>query len=266
MKKYLSFLLAAVLLIGTLALSGCQQKSSADLAAVKEKGTLVVGVIDAKPLSQLNDEGEWTGLSVDLARAFGKKLGVDVTFKEIDWAEMEHLLNDKTIDCVASALTLTSDRRAVMECTKAYINNAQVVVTKAADARKYTSAEDCLQLKIAVLDGSTHEQLAKENGFIILAKDSTEDALKAVSDGTADAAIINSTYATTAIGKGNAFPDLARAFRLKNNKIGFAFRKGSDLAEQMNDFFVTSYTSGQMKKMAKQYSVEKLLVEQVTEQ
>lgn len=266
MKKYLSILLTAVLLISMLALSGCNSNVTADVEYVKDQGKLVVGVIDAPPLTELNDEGEWTGLAADLARGFGKELGVDVEFKEIDWTQMEHLLNDKTIDCVASALTLTAERRAVMSCTKAYLNNSQIVVTKAENARKYTSAEDCLQLKIAVLDGSTHETLAKENGFIIMAKDSTENALKAVSDGSADAAIVNSIYATTAIGKGNEFPDLARSFRLKNNKIGFAFRKDSELATKMNDYFVTVYTSGQMKQMASKYAIQKLITEQVTEQ
>ncbi len=255
MKKYVSILLAAVMLISILAFSGCTKSTTEDVEYIRQKGTLVVGVIDAPPLTVLNDEGEWSGFAADLLRSFGKKLGVDVEFKEIEWDEMEHLLNDKTIDCVSSALTLTADRRAVMECTKAYLNNSQILVTKAANARRYTSAED-----------STHEDLAKDNGFIILAKDSTEDVLKAVSDGEADAAIINSIFATTAIGKGNQFPDLARSFRLKDNKMGFAFRKGSAIAEQMNNFLVTSYTSGQMKKLAAQYSIEKLLVEQVTEQ
>ena len=266
MKNYLSILLTAVLLISMLALSGCNSNVTADVEYVKDQGKLVVGVIDAPPLTELNDEGEWTGLAADLARGFGKELGVDVEYKEIDWTQMEHLLNDKTIDCVASALTLTAERRAVMSCTKAYLNNSQIVVTKAENARKYTSAEDCLQLKIAVLDGSTHETLAKENGFVIMATASTENALKAVSDGSADAAIVNSIYATTAIGKGNEFPDLARSFRLKNNKIGFAFRKDSELATKMNDYFVTVYTSGQMKQMASKYAIQKLITEQVTEQ
>ena len=266
MKKYLSILLTAVLLISMLALSGCNSNVTADVEYVKDQGKLVVGVIDAPPLTELNDEGEWTGLAADLARGFGKELGVDVEFKEIDWTQMEHLLNDKTIDCVASALTLTAERRAVMECTKAYLNNSQIVVTKAENARKYTSAEDCLQLKIAVLAGSTPEPRATETGFVIMAKDSPENALKAVSDGSADAAIVNSIYATTAIGKGNEFPDLARSFRLKNNKIGFAFRKDSELATKMNDYFVTVYTSGQMKQMASKYAIQKLITEQVTEQ
>ena len=111
-------------------------------------------------------------------------------------------------------------------------------IAMAENARKYTSAEDC----------------------------STENALKAVSDGSADAAIVNSIYASTAIGKGNEFPDLARSFRLKNNKIGFAFRKDSELATKMNDYFVTVYTSGQMKQMASKYAIQKLITEQVTEQ
>ncbi len=266
MKKYVSILLTAIMLFSVLALAGCNQTTSEDLDYVKDKGTLVVGVIDAPPLTEMGDEGEWTGFSVDLAKRFGDELGVEVVFKEIDWDEMEHLLDDKTIDCVSSALTLTAERRAVMECTKAYINNSQILVTKSENTRKYTSAEDCLQARIAVLDGSTHEQLAKDNGFVILAKETTDDALKAVENGTADAAIINSIFAETTIGEGNEFSGLARSFSLKDNKMGFAFRKGSGLAAEMNNFFVTTYTSGLMTTMAEKYSLDHLLVEQVTEE
>ncbi|MBQ8470060.1 MAG: amino acid ABC transporter substrate-binding protein, partial [Clostridia bacterium] len=68
------------------------------------------------------------------------------------------------------------------------------------------------------------------------------------------------------IGKGNQFDDLSRAFDLKKNKFGFGFRKDSGLANAMNDFFVTTYTSGKMKTLAKKYGLEKMIVEQVTEQ
>lgn len=265
MKKYGSVLLTAILLLSVLALSGCNQKKPSDMSYVKKKGTLVVGVISAPPLTVLSDDGKWTGFSVDLAKEFGEELGVDVKFKQIDWDDMEHLLNDKTIDCVSSALTLTAERRERMECTEAYINNSQIVVTKTENTRKYTDVEQCLKLKIAVLDGSSHEKLAKDNGLVILAKESTEDVLQAVADGTADAAIINSIFATTALGEGNDFPNLAPAFSLKDNKMGFAFRKDSDLAKQMNEFFLVRYTSGEMKKVAVKYDLEDVLVEQVVE-
>lgn len=106
MKKYVSILLAAVMLISILAFSGCTKSTTEDVEYIRQKGTLVVGVIDAPPLTVLNDEGEWSGFAADLLRSFGKKLGVDVEFKEIEWDEMEHLLNDKTIDCVSSALKI----------------------------------------------------------------------------------------------------------------------------------------------------------------
>lgn len=34
----------------------------------------------------------------------------------------------------------------------------------------------------------------------------------------------------------------------------------------MNDYFVTAYTSGQLKQMASKYSIQKLITEQVMEQ
>ena len=68
MKNYLSILLTAVLLISMLALSGCNSNVTADVEYVKDQGKLVVGVIDAPPLTELNDEGEWTGLAADPAK------------------------------------------------------------------------------------------------------------------------------------------------------------------------------------------------------
>lgn len=264
MKKPLAIVLMLAMLCSLLALSACQTTRSEDLSYIRDKGTLVVGVVDAPPLTY-EEDGEWAGFAVDLCKGFAKQLGVEAEFKEIDWSQKEKLLDDKTIDCVSSAMTITPERREAMECSNAYLTNQQIVVTKADIARRYTSAEECLNLKFAVLDGSTHEELAKENGFLRVTTATTEEALQAVEDGRVDAAITNYTTAMTMIGEGNEFPDLARAFRLATTQFGVGFRKGSDLAAQFNDYLVTMYTGGSLKTMAKPYGVEKLLVEQVTE-
>ena len=49
MKKYLSILLTALLLISMLAFSGCTKSSNEDVEYILKKNTLVVGVIDAPP-------------------------------------------------------------------------------------------------------------------------------------------------------------------------------------------------------------------------
>lgn len=266
MKKTRGLALVLVLLTSLFVLSACSSGSaqSEDLDYVQKNGKLVIGVIEAEPLTY-EEDGEWAGFTVDLLEAFTEQIGVDAEFVEIDWSEKEQLLDDKEIDCVASALTLTDARREAMECSDGYLNNQQIVVTKVNVARGYTSAEDCLRLSFAVLDGSTHETLARENGFRTFTTQTTDEALQAVADGTVDATIINSVLANTMIGEGNKYPDLARAFPMTNVQFGFGFRKDSDLAQEMNDFLLTTYTSGVMKEMAEPYSLEYALVEQVTE-
>lgn len=265
MRKNRLPVIALILLAGLFVLTACGSSKSADMDNVRKNGKLVIGVIEAEPLTY-EEDGKWTGFTVDLMEAFAEKLGVDAEFTEIDWSNMEQLLADHEIDCVASALTLTDARKEAMECSNGYLNNQQIVVTKADVARGYTSAESCLRLSFSVLNGSTHEELAHENGFRTFTTLTTDESLQAVSDGTVDATIINSLLADTLIGEGNKYPDLARAFALTNVQFGVGFRQDSDLAEQMNDFLVTMYTSGKMKEMAQPYSLENALVEQVSEQ
>ena len=79
---------------------------------------------------QEDGSDEIVGYDADLAREVGKELGVDVEFVIIDWDSKIMELNSKNIDVVWNGMTLTDDVRAAMECTNAYLSNAQVVVEK----------------------------------------------------------------------------------------------------------------------------------------
>lgn len=105
-----------------------KQLQKCDLDYVKEKGTLVVGITNFEPMDYQDEEGEWIGFDADMAKAFGESLGVDVEFVEIDWDNKILELDGKTIDCVWNGMTLTEEVTSSMECTDAYLNNAQVVV------------------------------------------------------------------------------------------------------------------------------------------
>ena len=58
---------------------------------------------------------------------FDRPAEISVTF--VDNAKIAEL-NNGTIDCVWNGMTLSDDVKEAMSCTKAYCNNAQVVVTK----------------------------------------------------------------------------------------------------------------------------------------
>ncbi|MGN0378782.1 MAG: transporter substrate-binding domain-containing protein [Butyrivibrio sp.] len=106
-------------------------ESDSDVEYIKNKGKLVVGMTLFAPMDYQEDgSDEIVGYDADLAREVGKELGVDVEFVIIDWDSKIMELNSKNIDVVWNGMTLTDDVRAAMECTNAYLSNAQVVVEK----------------------------------------------------------------------------------------------------------------------------------------
>ncbi|MBQ2830295.1 MAG: transporter substrate-binding domain-containing protein [Oscillospiraceae bacterium] len=100
-----------------------------DVAYIQDKGTLVVGITDFAPMDYKDENGEWIGFDADMAKLVAEKLGVAVEFIVIDWDNKVFELDGKGIDVVWNGMTLTDAVVAAMECTNAYCNNAQVVVT-----------------------------------------------------------------------------------------------------------------------------------------
>lgn len=102
-----------------------------DVAYIQSKGTLIVGITDFAPMDYKDDNGEWIGFDADMAKLVAEKLGVEVQFVEIDWDTKIMELEAKTIDLVWNGMTLTDEVLNSMNCTRAYCNNAQVVVLPA---------------------------------------------------------------------------------------------------------------------------------------
>ncbi len=105
--------------------------SDSDVAYIKDKGTLIVGITEFEPMDYKDETGEWIGFDADMARVVAEKLGVEAEFVVIDWDNKIMELESKNIDVVWNGMTLTAETTAAMECTNAYCNNAQVVVVPA---------------------------------------------------------------------------------------------------------------------------------------
>ena len=264
MKKFLCMLLA-VLMIASL-MVGCQSNDAAaqtDSEYVKEKGVLVVGITEFEPMDYQDDNGNWIGFDADMAAAFAESLGVDVKFQLIDWNSKTMELDGKTIDVVWNGMTLTDEVKAAMQTSNAYCNNQQVVVVKADVAADYTTLESLKGLKFAVEEGSAGaEQVAAMEGVEYVEVIDQATALTEVMSGTADAAVIDLLMAGAMIGEGTGFEDLTYTIGLNDEEYGVGFRKGSDLAQKLNDFFAESYASGEMITIAETYGVQESLIPQ----
>nr|WP_300169623.1 transporter substrate-binding domain-containing protein [uncultured Flavonifractor sp.] len=236
--------------------------AESDLAYVKEKGALVVGITEFEPMDYQNTDGEWIGFDADMAKAFAESLGVEVQFQIIDWDNKVMELDGKTIDVVWNGMTLTDEVTSAMECTNAYCNNAQVVVLPADLAEQYPDVASMSDLNFAVESGSAGQTQAEANGFTYTEVVDQATAVLEVSSGTADAAIIDSLMAGAMVGPGTSYADLTYTIQLNSEEYGVGFRKGSDLAQELNQFFVDSYADGTMTQLAETYGVQAALIPQ----
>ncbi len=236
--------------------------AESDMAYVQEKGSLIVGITEFEPMDYQNEAGEWIGFDADLARAFADSLGVEAVFQVIEWDNKVMELDGKTIDVVWNGMTLTDEVLSAMECSNAYCNNAQVVILPADSAEDYPDAASMSELNFAVESGSAGEAMAIENGFSYTPVVDQATAVLEVSSGTCQAAIIDSLMAAAMVGEGTSYADLTYTISLNSEEYGVGFRKGSDLAAALNEFFVDYYAAGTMQELAETYGVSAALIAQ----
>ena len=102
-----------------------------DLAYIKGKGKLIIGITLFAPMNYKDENGELTGFETEFAKAVCEKLGVAAGFVEINWNSKEMELSSKSIDCIWNGLTITDERKENMSLSVPYMANKQVMVAKA---------------------------------------------------------------------------------------------------------------------------------------
>ena len=284
MKKLWALLLALTMVLSLAACGGSREETAkeeapaetqeeqapveenadadSDLAYVQDKGVLVVGITDFEPMDYKDADGNWIGFDADMAQAFAESLGVDAEFVEIDWDNKVLELDSQAIDCVWNGMTLTDEVTSAMECSNAYCNNAQVVIVPADKADQYQTVEACADLAFAVEAGSAGEAEISALGYSYTPVKAQSDALMEVAAGTSDAAVIDSLMAAAMVGEGTGYANLTYTVGLNSEEYGVGFRKGSDLAAALNDFFTAAYADGSMIECAETYGVQAALIAQ----
>ena len=266
MKKFLSVLMAALLLV-TLVACG-SGSSDSDLDYVKEKKTMVIGYTVYEPMNYTDANGNFTGFDTELATIVCEKLGVEPVFQLIDWGTKEVELAGKSIDCIWNGMTLDAEREANMNCTKPYVKNAQVVVVKKGTA--YTDTASLAGQTVCAEIGSAGEvqiigqetddgEVAPDAGLAkatYVGKSVQTDCLMEVKAGTAAAAVLDMTLANAMTGEGTDYADLEIVDRLAVENYGVAFRKGSDVRDEVNKIFDELKADGTLGALADKYNLE----------
>ena len=153
MKKTVSILLAA--LAAATLFTACGKKPEAPAAAAPAAAqAIVIGLDDNfPPMGFRDDKGELVGFDIDLAREAGKRVGVEVQFKPIDWSAKEAELSGKRVDVLWNGLTITEERKANILFTTPYLENRQIIVVT--DKSPITGKAQLAGKVVGVQDGSS---------------------------------------------------------------------------------------------------------------
>lgn len=191
MKKLLT--LVMTLIMAVMMVAGCGSDGPKKM---------VIGLDDNfAPMGYRNEKNEIVGMDIDLAREACKRLNIEVEFKPIDWGAKEAELKSKRIDAIWNCFTVNPEREKTYGLSKPYINNSQLVVTRAGSDIK--AIADLKGKVVAVQDDSTGSYLLElpENKAL---KDGLKDYRKypdfaaiymELDNGRVDAAIVDAVLA-----------------------------------------------------------------------
>ena len=237
-----------------------------DMAYVKDKGSLVIGITNFEPMDYPDDDGNWIGFDADMAKAFAESLGVEPEFIEINWDYKVMELDGRNVDCVWNGMTITDEVKAAMDVSDPYCENAQVLVVPADKAAEYEGLTSLEGLNVAVESGSAGEDAAEALGAATVPVLTQADTLMEVSAGTSDAAVIDLLMAGAMIGEGTSYEDLTftlnlnEAQGLPSEQYGVGFRKGSDLVAAFNEFWAQKAEDGTVLETATTYGLQDAVI------
>ncbi len=240
--------------------------AESDLAAVQEKGTLVVGITNFEPMDYQDENGEWIGFDADMAKEFADYLGVDVEFSEITWDYKVMELEAGNIDAVWNGMTLTDEVTSAMATSEPYCLNAQVLVVPADRAADYEALTSLEGMTVAVESGSAGEDAAEALGATTVPVQAQSNTLMEVAAGTSDAAVIDLLMAGAMIGEGTSYENLTYTANLnelqglESEEYGVGFRQGSDLVDAFNTFWSEKVADGTVLEVATTYGLQESVI------
>lgn len=222
--------------------------------------------IDAtyKPFTYKTPDGKPTGFDVDIANALCNLITKkDCVFVESPWDGIIPGLQAKKFDAIVSSMSITEERKRVVDFTGKYYNTPSRVVVKLDSGIKNIPA-DLKGKKIGVLKASTQEKYARgeleKAGAIVVPYEAQDQVYLDIKAGRLDGTVADSVevfqgFLSTADGKGWGFVGpMLNDPKYFGEGAGIAVRKGDTaLKKALDDGIKTIRANGTWKKINDKY-------------
>jgi ABC-type amino acid transport substrate-binding protein len=183
--------LAALAAMGVAILTPIPAHAQSSLEAIKKRGKFIVGVkTDFPPFGSVDAAGKNVGFDVDVAHELGKRLLGDpakVELVSVTSGNRIPYLQSGKIDIIVATVTVTDERRKVVEFSDPYFMSGELLLVP--KASPINGVKDLKGRKVAIIQGAITDQdlaeLAPEASRLKYGK--VTEAVLAVKAGHADA-------------------------------------------------------------------------------
>jgi arginine/ornithine transport system substrate-binding protein len=215
-----------------------------------------------EPFTFKTPDGKPAGFDVDIAQALCEQLKRRCVFVEQVWDSMIPGLQARKYDVIISSMSITDDRKRVVDFSDKYYNTPSSIVVK-----KGTPYENPASLKgkrIGVLKGSTQEKYAmgelRPAGVTVVPYEAQDQVYLDIRSGRLDGTVadkveVQGGFLGKPEGKDYGFvgPDLADV-KYYGHGVGVAMRKGQDkLRQDINTAIKTIRANGTYERISKKY-------------
>lgn len=235
---------------------GSAGSSSADAGG--EITTLTVGFDQAyPPYGYVGDDGEFTGLDLELAAEVAKRNDWELKLEPIDWDAKDTLLNSGAITCIWNGFTMEG-REDDYTFSDPYMLNAQVVVVRADSGIE--SFEDLAgKTVITQVDSAAEEVLNGDMADLTATFASLETigdyntAFMQLESGAVDAVACDLSIAQYQMAGKDTYKQLDEQLSTEHYAVGF--KKGDTaLAEKVTETLKEMDEDGFVKELCDKYA------------
>lgn len=260
MKRWISVLCAALMVLSCLALTACgNDKQSSDAStesAEPVKQTLRVGMeCDYAPFNwtqtEKNDRtvaikggGYADGYDVQIAKKIADGLGMELQIVKLDWASLEGpALNAGQIDLVVAGMSPLQDRKETIDFSdNYYVSDLVIVVRKDGAFANAKELSDFKDAKITGQLGTFHYDVIDQIEGVSkqTAMETFPDMVVALSSGKIDGYVSERPGALSAVASNSDLTFIAfdegKGFTYDVDEVSIAVgvKKGSDLTAKVN--------------------------------
>ena len=260
-KKFL-LILAVFLLV----MAGCSKE---------KRETLRVGMdLRFYPFTGTDNNGDPSGIEVDIAKALGKELGKEVEIVNTEFSMLIPALQREDIDIIIGSMSITEEREKTVDFSKPYLYDKVVALVNKQFSYSHnvtdnTTVEEFFSIKgtnFIGINGSIAVSIPQSYGHEVKSVTSDAVAEREVATGSSD--VLVGAYTLYGMNATNKDTTIMYKSPIEFSSTGMAVKDGNtELLKKVNEFVLKMESSGlndQLRKDWDQAIKEKLYDDSIT--